>query len=478
MLSKIENQLDKLILLIGLALRLVGLSHGAPWHDEAFTGLVSPLPWDRFWEALIGDVHPPLWYLIERVSMALLGRNEVALRLPAALCSAAALYLFWRHFCRDAATAPLPGTARLAALAMMALSPFQIYYAQEGRMYATLTLCIVMMMIGVVQLRPHYFFGGALVAVWLHNLGSIYVLAGLLGLLAHWVRNRSDLAKITLVSCLDGATALVFALPAVFWTGYQLLHVNSGYWILDKSLGSWLYNSFFCPLVGQGVIDSRLSWHAATLALTLVLGGTLIAVRERRWWLLAFALLPGLIMLAVSNLLRPLLLARTLIGASPAIYLLAGQLFTTRRRQIALGICLLPLFVSGLHNHYILDRRGGVAPLVRWIEIEQPNAVIHSQTGAWILMAWHMPEWDHYLWEGAYHGLGNAISDQTAHALGMERVGLDDLPRPVGVVYADYALVSPYERETMLDELAAAGAELAYTLAEDEVSRVDLWMLR
>jgi hypothetical protein len=361
---------------------------------------------------------------------------------------------------------------------MLALSPFQIYYAQEARMYAALTLCIVLMMVGVLELRPLWFAGGALGALWLHNLGAIYVLAGLIGLLAHWVRSRQDLLHVSLLYAPSGGAALLCAIPVILWTLHQIIHVNAGYWIIDKSIGSWLYNSFFCPLVGQGVIDSRLSWNAAALALLLVIAGTVIAVQKRRWWLLAFALLPGLIMFAVSNLLQPMLLARTLIGSSPAIYLLAGQLFTTRRRQVALGLCLLPLFVSGLHNHYILDRRGGVEPLVNWIETEQPTAVIHSQTGAWIMMAWHMPDWDHYLWQGAYHGLSNAISDQTAHALGMERVALDDIPRPVGVVYADYALVSPYERETMLDELAAAGAELAYTLADDEVSRVDLWMLR
>jgi len=474
----LKKNADKIIFLIGLSLRLIGLGHGALWHDEAFTGLVAPLPWPRFWEALLGDVHPPLWYLVERASLAILGRSEVALRFPAALCSAAALYLFWRYFCSDAATAPLPRAARLSALALMALSPFIIYYAQEARMYSALILCVVLMMVGVLELRPLAFFAGALGAVWLHNLGAVYVLAGLVGLLAHWVRSRSDLAQVALVTCIDGATAFVLAIPALLWTGFQTLHVNQGYWILDRSIGSWLYNSFFCPLVGQGVIDSRLSWNAAVLALLLVLAGIIVAVRQRRWWLLAFALLPGLIMLAISNLLQPMLLARTLIGASPAIYLLAGQLFSTRRRQIALGICIVPLFVSGLHNHYTLERRGGIDPLVNWIETEKPNAVIHSQTGAWIIVSWHMPDWDHYLWEGAYHGLGNAISDMTAHALGMERVGLDDLPRPVGVVYADYALVSPTERQNMLGELAAAGAELAYTLADDEVSRVDLWMLR
>ena len=72
----------------------------------------------------------------------------------------------------------------------------------------------------------------------------------------------------------------------------------------------------------------------------------------------------------------------------------------------------------------------------------------------------------------------SSVSDQTAAALEIERVSLAEAPRPLAVIYVDYALVSPFERTSILGELQAAGGELAYTLADDEWQRIDLWMVR
>jgi len=497
-----RKYLDRYILATGLSLRLFGLAHGSLWHDEAFTGLVSPLPWDRFWEALLGDVHPPLWYLISRPFVHLLGNNPASLRLPAMLCSVAALWLFWRLLLFVGArrekhnseskiktAVPLPPEL-LAALVLMAISPLQIYYAQEARMYAAVTLCCVAMLYGVVVDKPWVFGAGAVGSLWLHNLGGIYVLAGVVALVITQFVRRGGVTPPVHPPVptplhpplhgwwIPGYISAIAALPAVVWTWFQIQNVVGGYWIIDHTVGSWLYNTLYCQLAGQGVIDSRISWNAAIISLMLGLGGLVLGIRERRWAWIVLAWLPGLIILALSNLVRPLLLARTLIGGSPALYLLGGQLFDTKRRRIALALCLAPVLVVGLSRHYLLDRRGDVGGLMDEIRAEDPQVVMHSQTGGWILMQWHMPEVEHVLWDGAYSGLSNAVSERTARALGMDRAALMDLTRPVAVVFADYALVSPQERQGMLGELDAAGAELAYVLADDPYQRVDLWMLR
>jgi len=477
-MTKNRLTLDRLILALGLGMRLIGLGHGSLWHDEAFTGLVAPLPWPRFWEALIGDVHPPLWYLVERAVVAVLGNTAPALRLPAALCSCAAIVLFWRLLFNRDYDYGLPAAARLAALALFAISPFQIYFAQEARMYAGLTLAAVLMLVGVLDYRPWTFALGAVLAVWLHNLGAVYVLVGVISLLVQQVRQPADVLLVALDWGWAGIATLILALPALAWSVWQATIVSQSYWIIDHSVGSWLYNSAFCMFFGQGVIDSRLSWVGAIVGLVLFFGGLVEAVRSRRYDLAVLASGPGLLMLLLSNVVRPLLLARTLIGATPALSLMAGGLFTTRRRQYALALAMTPVLLSGLRNHYILERRGNVAGLVDAIRAEQPTAVVHSQTGAWIVVGWHCPEQRHLLWTGAARGLGNAVSDRTADALGMERVPLAELERPVAVVYADYALVSPEERATLLTELEEIGAVLVAELADDEVQKVDLWMIR
>lgn len=471
---------DRWILVIGLALRLVGLGNGSLWHDEAFTGLVVELPWPRFWDALMGDVHPPLWYLIERPFVALFGNTDVVLRLPAAICSALALWLFWRFLFVGRIDNPTYN-ARTAALALMAFTPFQLYYAQEARMYSAVTLCAVMILVAIYEDRPWMFALASVCAFWLHNLGFLLVATGTLALIiVAWRRILHSMTTYPNIAgwWVTGWIGLVLVIPAAVWTWYQATQVTSGYWIVDKSVGAWLYQSIFVPYMGHGVINAKLSWNAAIMGMVLGLGGLVIGIRQRRWGLIILGWLPGLAMLAVSNLIRPMLLGRTLIFASPALYLLAGQLFTTRRRQVALGLCLLPLFVMGWVGHYNQERRGNVGPLVAQIQEQNPEVIIHGQTGGFIVFKWHMPDYRHMLWSGALSGLANAISEQTQAALGMERVALADAPRPAALIYTDYALLSPEERVTMMSELDAAGAELVYVLMDDEYQRVDLWMLR
>lgn len=458
---------------LGIYLRLWRLWHGDAWHDEAFTGLVAPLPWPRFWEALLGDVHPPLWYLVERVSLALLPHGEISLRLPAALCAVGSLLLFYRLLER----CQLPAGPQLAALALMAFSPFQIYYAQEGRMYAAVELAALAMLLGVLERRPWFFAAGAAAALWLHNLGAVYVLAGVLALLVSAAVRRERLP----ISWVRAAIAVALAgVPALIWTGYQAVQVNAaGYWILDKGIGAWLYNALYCQLLGQGLIDGRLSWNAVPVALVLALAGLGMGIRGRRWEMLIMGWVPGLAMLLISNTVRPMLLSRTLIGTAPALYLLAGQLFNTRRRQLVLGLALIPLLFSGLQAHYFTSRRGGdVGVLTQAVAAERPVVVMHSQTGSYVVMAWHMPRQKHVLWAGASRGLSNALSDRTVRALQLQRVSLAELERPAAVIYADYALVSPDERASLLAELSAAGADLVAVLADDNTQRIDLWMLR
>jgi len=474
---------DRLITAAGIIMRLVGLGFGSLWHDEAFTGLVAPLPWSRFWDALLGDVHPPLWYLIERPVVAWLGNTDVALRLPAALCSILALLLFRRLLRGEGGNGSPLSPTRLAALALMAFGPFQIYYAQEARMYAAVTLCAVGLMIGIAENRPWPFAWSCVGMMWLHNLGCLYVLAGLfaLGIVQYqryWIREEHPPDHGLLIWWVALCTGAVVAMPAAVWTWVQATTIAGGYWIVDRSIGAWLYQALFVPFAGHGVVDARLSWPAAVLAMMLAFGGLALGIKRRRWSWLVMGWLPGLLALLISNLIRPVLLGRTLIGASPALYLLAGELFDTARRRWALSLALVPLVFSGLMGHYDQERRGNVGPMVAQIREYDPAVVIHGQTGGYIVMAWHMPEVRHMLWSGAFSGLANAVSEQTQSALGMERVSLMDAPRPAALIYTDYALLSPDERRSMMDEIEQTGATLAYVLEDDEFQRIDLWILR
>ncbi|MFN8453588.1 MAG: glycosyltransferase family 39 protein [Anaerolineae bacterium] len=105
------------------------------WEDEALTILVARQPLIRLFSILSSaDVHPPLYFLLVKIFMSL-GQSEFVIRLPSALCSAAAvgvLYLLGRDMFDE--------RVGLVGALLMAVSPLQLLYAQEARMYAQLLL--------------------------------------------------------------------------------------------------------------------------------------------------------------------------------------------------------------------------------------------------------------------------------------------------------------------------------------------------
>jgi mannosyltransferase len=124
-----------LILLLAGGLRFYHLGTQSFWNDEGNSARLAERPLPQIVEGAAGDIHPPGYYLALAGWRALVGESEFGLRALSALASLLAVAavggigarLFERR------------VGLLAAL-LAALSPFQIYYAQEARMYALLAL--------------------------------------------------------------------------------------------------------------------------------------------------------------------------------------------------------------------------------------------------------------------------------------------------------------------------------------------------
>ncbi|MCA9727499.1 MAG: glycosyltransferase family 39 protein, partial [Candidatus Eisenbacteria bacterium] len=117
----------------GLALRLLRLGHHGLFKDEGYSWAFSELGWSRMLPASIESFHPPLYYLVLKITRLVLPDTEVALRLPSVFFSLAGLLAL------GLTARALAGT-RTAALAIWlgAISSFEICYAQDARMYTML----------------------------------------------------------------------------------------------------------------------------------------------------------------------------------------------------------------------------------------------------------------------------------------------------------------------------------------------------
>jgi len=136
------------VTLIGGGLRVLLLGQKGMWLDETFSvwlaghsvaGMVQ-------WMARI-DQHPPLYYLLLHYWMALTGDTPYDVRLLSALFGAGTIpiiYLIGKRL-----SGPVMG---LAAAVFLAFSLFNIYYAQEARMYTLLAFNAAVAIYALVRL--------------------------------------------------------------------------------------------------------------------------------------------------------------------------------------------------------------------------------------------------------------------------------------------------------------------------------------
>jgi uncharacterized membrane protein len=115
------------ILLLAVVLRLSDLGGKSLWLDEAFSVWNSARAPEQIWNE-VNDNHPPLYYLLLHAWMAI-GDSEALVRLPSVFISMVALALTY-----VLGTKLFNKTVALAAAALLALAPLDLWYAQEARM--------------------------------------------------------------------------------------------------------------------------------------------------------------------------------------------------------------------------------------------------------------------------------------------------------------------------------------------------------
>lgn len=131
--------------LVAFVARVWALGDASLWYDEAYSiAAAAKSPLDMFATIIATDNNPPLHYLILSMGLRLLGSREFAVRfvslvpgvLLVPLAYTTGAEVFRGHPDRRVAGA----AAGVSAAALVSLSPYLIFYAQEARMYSQLTL--------------------------------------------------------------------------------------------------------------------------------------------------------------------------------------------------------------------------------------------------------------------------------------------------------------------------------------------------
>ena len=160
-----------ILLIIGIFLRFINLDAKVYWRDETATSLaISGYRSTEIWQSLEGrivnsgdiikyqtitpeqniidtmqflvkDVHPPLYFLIARVWGQWFGSSPAIIRsLSASISLLAFPSIYW--LCLELFNSSRVGWM---AMALIAVSPFHVIYAQEARMYSLWTVEILLL---------------------------------------------------------------------------------------------------------------------------------------------------------------------------------------------------------------------------------------------------------------------------------------------------------------------------------------------
>lgn len=337
----VPNRLFWPAVLVGAWLARIPVLMQSLWYDETFTARMAFVGGDNFITALLGDVHPPGYYLLARLSTSLFGRSDVMLRFPAFLGGLLLIYLVYRL------SMLLTQDRRVSQLAafITAFLPAMIYYSAEAR-YPTLLACLVLLaLIALLDERPAMFSYPAGCVAWFHSAGMLYVAVLVLLALARKER-RWTLAAV-------GA-----AIVAALWLPGLLMQAGD---VID---GFWLSNVFpLWPLVEMTMRKAvpvspllLLTWLTPILLTLFGLWTSRRWLVRREWLAIAFGV-PALLWL-VSVLWQPVYLSRVLI-APVLLIVIAWAWFLVRSPSRWRAVLMVALLAGvGVSNaeQYANDR--------------------------------------------------------------------------------------------------------------------------
>ncbi len=353
-----------IILMLSLVVRLLGIISRPIWYDEAFSVLFSEKGLAAMLKGTLtqtgagsADIHPLGYYSLLWLWMKFFGESLVAIRvfsILAGLGTICAIYLLTLELFSVK-------TAHVAAF-FAALSPFQVHYSQEIRMYAFLAFWLALATYtywrATRSKRWWWWIGFAIFAAlaqYTHNLAAFYLTA-----LALWpliIRDWQSLKAVVVA----GILAILFYLPWLIHLPAQFAKVDQAYWV-DKP---GLYRLFTLLLYFVTNLPLPNSWlmlglFIALLAIAIALWQTIRAARQKQadiqpgLWMLYLTFTPPILLFLFSQW-KSVYLERALLpsGAIFCIWLAWALTETKLPRPIQLvtAVLLLTGFGMGLYEH-------------------------------------------------------------------------------------------------------------------------------
>ncbi len=370
--TRLEGVLLTLAITVaGTLLRLLSLNSRSFWLDEATSVRQASWTLPIIFERMSKNVHPPLFHILLHYWVRYVGRDEISVRSFALLFGVIAMPLvYW------VGTMIYGRRAGVFSVAIVAFSPFFIWYSQEARMY-TLMLFFALLSTGCIYrametrlnrwwvayalstaagMFTHYFFAFLVVTqglfvltyVIIHRERDLQVLGLSAARWSHPWRILSDCpeAEAWLVSM------VVVIAPHVWWIPKVLGHQEiTGGIYQSLSYGNtatpgWHFNEVILA-AGQALfgMHSDLAtrnlsaiWPLAITAAFLASGHVRRA--SARTWFLIYTGIFGALMIAVIGQWEPIYEVRYFTAVAVPLVILFARLLSEFRTPVLQVVCI------------------------------------------------------------------------------------------------------------------------------------------
>lgn len=353
------------ILGVGLVVRLPGLATKPLWYDEAFSVLFARAGLPAMLAGTFSasgaspaEIHPLLYYALLGVWGSLFGIQGAAVRLLSVafgLAGLVAAYLLARRLFSE--------RLGLVCGLLLALSPMQVHYAQEVRMYSLLaflllaaTLCLHHALHGNGWKAWAAFALLSAAAQYTHNLAAFYLVP--LALTPIWSRKWKPMLHV----CLASALAFLLYLPWLVVVASQIARIGQTYWIARPGAAEMVRTLLlFCSSLPQPawalpIVLAASVLILATASLALIRAWLSHAADSvNAFWLAYLSVTPPLLLLLVSQRL-PVYVDRALLPSAGAFTLWVGWALWSGHLSRPLAwagrLAVMVAVVAGLLSYY------------------------------------------------------------------------------------------------------------------------------
>lgn len=475
-------------------LRVAQVWAAAFWYDEGVTVVLARLPWQQMISATAGDVHPPGYYLIIWLLARILPLNEFTARIPSIIFSVLAVYAA----AALAKKLELNERGQWIVTAWVVISPLQLHYAQEARMYALLQLEVLAALLLLLDRRRAILSVVMAAILYTHNYGVFYLPALALAAVVRdygpylatfkpfWKFKGWPLKNVLKLFVKNWL--IYFIIPVLAWIPWlavmlqQMRTISGGYWIQPVTIPAVIfvfYQMLFAysmPPVFQGI------GVTLTCGLLIYTSWRIYQDRPKYWPLLAAVTLTPLLLAVIGSLVwRPLLLFRGLIGTAVPLSILIVKALEGIRLEykkyyayLLIGVTL----AAGLVGHYLYNavNKGETETWVHEIRDNFNNGdVIVSLNDNGIIAAMtYAPELPLYKLESCGTESLGSLSQATRAALQVQEADPDYLINQI----RPYNPKVQYTRIWFISTIAPVSPPCEIEAAQDLINNTDQYRVK